>query len=144
MGVRVVAAGAALLVTSIVWSGTSAASVSSQKTTKDGVYTKAQAERAAPQYAKICANCHDPARVPDGKKPGPLLVGDAFLERWNDKMLGELMTLIRLTMPNDGSATITTDEAVDLTAYILQANKFPEGKEELKNDEAGKKIVILK
>ena len=139
-GAAYVFAGLALLLAS----SAAVASSSSQKTTKDGVYTKAQADKVAETYAKVCANCHDPAKVPEGKKPGPPLVGDVFFDNWKDRTLGELMTTIRLTMPNDGSMTLTADEAADLTAYILQLNKLPEGKEPLKNDDVGKKTVIAK
>lgn len=115
-----------------------------QRTTKDGVYTKAQADKASETYAKVCAGCHDPAKVPEGKKPSPPLVGDVFFDNWKDRTVGELMTTIRLTMPNDGSMTLTVEDAENLTAYILQLNKLPEGKEPLKNDDAGKKTVITK
>ncbi len=115
-----------------------------QQTTRDGVYTKAQADRVTEMYGKICANCHDPAKVPDGKKPAPPLLGDVFLDAWKDRPLVELMAVIRLTMPNDGSAVLTPEDAVDLAAYILQANKFPEGKAALKNDDAARKILIVK
>ena len=82
--------------------------------------------------------------MPEGKKPAPPLVGDVFFDNWKDRTLGELMTTIRLTMPNDGSMTLTVEDAENLTAYILQMNKLPEGKEPLKNDDAGKKTVIVK
>ena len=141
MGVRrsLITAGLALLVTTSV-----AIASSSQKTTKDGVYTTAQADKIAETYGKVCANCHDPAKVPEGKKPAPPLVGDVWYDNWKDRTLGELMTTIRLTMPNDGSMTLTVEDAENLTAYILQLNKFPEGKEPLKNDDVGKKTVITK
>jgi mono/diheme cytochrome c family protein len=132
-------AGVGLVLASAMLSASAA-----QKTTKDGVYTKAQADRATELYGKVCANCHDPSKVPADKKPAPPLVGDVFLDTWKDRALGELLTVIRVTMPNDGSAVLTPEDVVDLTAYILQANKFPEGKEPLKNDDAAKKIVIVK
>jgi len=134
---RLIAAGLALLLTSAVLA-------SSQKTTKDGVYTKAQADRVAGTFEKVCASCHIPEKVVEGKKPGPWLTGDVFFSNWADRTLGELMTTIRLTMPNDGSMVLTVEDATDLTAFILQMNKFPEGKEPLKNDDAGKKTVIAK
>ena len=117
-----------------------------QKTTKDGVFTKAQTERVTEMFGKVCANCHDPAKakVAEGKKPAPPLSGDLFLDNWKDKTLGELMATIRLTMPNDGSMTLTADDAADLTALILLNNKFPEGKDPLKYDDASKKIVFAK
>ena len=148
-GAAYVAAGLALLLVTSVAAASSSdrrpvRGSNGQKTTKDGVYTKAQADKVAETYAKACANCHDPAKVPEGKKPGPPLVGDVFFDNWKDRTLGELMTTIRLTMPNDGSMTLTVEDAENLTAYILQMNKLPEGKEPLKNDDVGKKTVIVK
>ena len=141
MGVRrsllaVCGAGLALVASAIL--------TAAQKTTRDGVYTKAQADRVTELYGKVCANCHDPAKVPEGKKPAPPLLGDVFLDTWKERPLGELMAVIRLTMPNDGSAVLTPDDATDLAAYILQANKFPAGTTPLTNDDAAKKIVIVK
>ena len=114
------------------------------KTTRDKVYSKTQAERGGKQYAQVCASCHDPAKVPAGKKPGPPLVGDKFLDKWKDRSLGELLENIETTMPNDGSAVLTADDTADLVAYILQANGFPDGPSPLKSGAASKDIVIVK
>ena len=118
--------------------------VSSQKTVKDKVYSKEQAERGAALSAKHCDRCHDPAKVPEGKKPGPPTVGTKFLETWQDKTLGELFATIFTTMPSDGSMALTADETLDAVAHILKANGFPEGTAPLKNDDAMKAIVIVK
>ena len=115
-----------------------------QKTTQDKVYTKAQATRGEKQYSTVCASCHDPAKVPAGKKPGPELVGDAFLTKWDGRTLGELQDQILTTMPNDGSVVLTEDQTADLVAYILQANKQPDGTADLKYGAASKDIVIKK
>ncbi len=115
-----------------------------QKTTQDKVYTKAQAARGEKQYSTACASCHDPAKVPAGKKPGPELIGDAFLTKWDGRTLGELLDQILTTMPNDGSAVLTEDQTADLVVYMLQANKFPDGTVDLKYGVASKDIVIKK
>ena len=108
------------------------------KTTRDKVYSNAK------QYAQVCASCHDPAKVPAGKKPGPPVVGDKFLDKWKDRTLGELLENIETTMPNDGSAVLTADDTADLVAYLLQANGFPDGPSPLKSGAASKDIVIVK
>ncbi len=115
-----------------------------QKTTTDKIYSKDQAARGAKQYATVCANCHDPAKVAAGKKPAPPLVGDAFLTKWDGRTLGELEDQIFTTMPNDGSATLTEDQTADLVAYILQANGMPDGPAALKYGAASKDVVIVK
>jgi len=115
-----------------------------QKTTQDKVYTKAQAARGEKQYTTVCATCHDPAKVTAGKKPAPELVGDKFLSTWDGRTLGELQDQILTTMPNDGSVVLTEDQTADLVAYILQANKQPEGMAELKYGASSKDVVIKK
>ena len=100
-------------------------------TTNDGVYTKEQADKAKAQYDKICADCH-PFTVAAKKKPKDRPLGEEpFFEEWEGRPVSELITNIHLTMPNDGSATLTEQEAADLTAYILQQNGFVPGKKAL-------------
>ncbi|HKV99064.1 MAG TPA: cytochrome c [Vicinamibacterales bacterium] len=115
-----------------------------QKTTQDKVYTKAQAARGEKQYATVCASCHDPAKVAAGKKPAPELVGDKFLSTWDGRTLGDLLDQILTTMPDDASVVLTEDQTADLVAYILQANKFPDGAADLKYGASSKDIVIKK
>jgi len=106
------------------------------KTTNDGVYTKAQAAGAKKQFDKICADCHA-FTVAAKKKSEDLPLGDEpFFENWSGRPLGELVTLIALTMPNDGSATVTEAEAVNLVAYVLQQNDFPAGSKPLTKESA--------
>lgn len=114
-----------------------------QRTTRDKVYSKEQAARGGDQYAKACARCHDPAKVEPGKKPGPPLVGEKFLETWRDRTLGELLTLIQLTMPNDGSAVLSAGETADVVAYMLSVNGYPEGPAPLKPGGATNDIMIV-
>jgi len=98
-----------------------------QKTSNDGVYTTAQADGAKAQFEKICAECH-PFTVAAKKKVKDVPLGDEpFFENWEGRALSELVTTIVLTMPNDGSAVVSDEEAVDLVAYILQKNGFPAG-----------------
>src|SRR5256885_315966 len=79
----------------------------SQKTTRDKVYSKTQAESGGKLYTQYCAACHDPARLEPGKRRGPDLAGDKFMAKWVDKPLGDLLTSIQTQMPNDGSADLT-------------------------------------
>jgi hypothetical protein len=107
-----------------------------QKTTNDGIYTKAQAEGAKAQFEKLCASCHA-FTVAEKKKPKDLPLGDEpFFESWTGKPLSEIISVITLTMPNDGSATVTDQEAIDLTAYILQQNGFNAGDKPLTKETA--------
>ena len=116
----------------------------SQKTTRDKLYSKDQATRGAEQYVKYCEKCHTPEKVPEGKKPGPPVVGPKFLETWADRTVGELFATIRDTMPSDGSTTLTPEQSLDAVAHILQINGFPDGPAPLKNDDQMKTAVIVK
>ena len=116
--------------------GTPAEGSAQTRTTNDGIYTKAQADRAKKQYDRMCADCH-PFTVAARKKPKDLPLGDEpFVQSWTGRSVGEMVTLIALTMPNDGSATVTEAEAVDLVAYILQRNGYPAGKKPLTRETA--------
>jgi mono/diheme cytochrome c family protein len=113
------------------------------KTTRDGVYTKDQAARGGKLYGSLCRDCHEPGAVlPPGTKPGPPLTGDPFLTKWKGRTLGELMTQIETTMPNDGSAFLDDAQTADITAYMLQANGFPDGQAALAMGGASSGIVI--
>jgi mono/diheme cytochrome c family protein len=111
-----------------VWLAVIAASAAqTTTTTNSGVYTKAQADAAKPQFDKICADCH-PFTVAAKKKPKDVPLGDdPFYENWTGRPLAEMITTIALTMPNDGSAVVSEEEAANLVAYILQQNGFAAG-----------------
>jgi cytochrome c5 len=107
-----------------------------QKTSNDGIYTKAQADGARAQFDKICAECH-PFTVAEKKKIKDIPLGDEpFFENWEGRTLSEIVTTLALTMPNDGSAVVSDEEALDLVAYILQKNGFPAGSSPLTTDTA--------
>lgn len=143
MGLALKAAGALLIgVLAVRAAVPAAAQTPPRVTTRDKVYSKEQAARGEKQYNAVCASCHDPARVPEGKKPGPPLVGEKFLDKWQDRTLGELLTTIVTTMPNDGSAFLSDAESADVVAYLLQANGFPDGPSPFKPSD--KEIVIVR
>ena len=134
---RVLLAGSCLAwATALGASSLAARGYATQTTTNDGIYSKAQADGAKAQFEKICAECH-PFTVAARKKPKDLPLGDEpFFQQWSGRPLTELVTLIALTMPNDGSAVVSDAEAVDLVAYILQQNGFPAGSNPLTKESA--------
>ena len=119
-----------------------AAATPAQKSTNDAVYSKAQADAAKAQYNKICADCH-PFSDAEKKRPKDVpLGGEAFFQNWAGRSLGEITSTIALTMPNDGSAVVSEEEARNLVAFILQKNGFPAGAKPL--DKAGDAAVIAR
>lgn len=122
----------ALVVVLTSWAaviGTAAASHgrAAQKTTNDGIYSAAQADKAKADYDRLCARCHAFA-IADRKTPNDaVLGGEAFITKWTGRPVSELVSVIAMTMPNDGSAVVEEPQALDLTAYILQRNGYPAG-----------------
>lgn len=105
-----------------------------QKSTNDGIYTKEQADGARQLFVKVCQACH-PFTVAGKKTPKDFPLGeDPFFEEWGGRPVKELINVIALTMPNDGSAVLNDQEATDLVAYILQQNGFAPGKTPLTKD----------
>jgi cytochrome c5 len=120
----------------LVCSGTAMRAAARQKTTNDGIFSMAQADAAKAPYVKLCSECHA-FTVATLKQPKDLPLGDEpFLKKWEGRTLDELLTLIVTTMPNDGSAIVSDEEALNLLAYVLQQNGFAPGKAPLNKDGA--------
>lgn len=98
------------------------------RTTKDAVYSAAQATRGAAVYREKCVACHGAKLEGDF---GPPLTGEAFLGIWGGLALSELFDKIHNTMPADAPGTLTRPQALDVVTYILQANQSPAGAADL-------------
>jgi S-disulfanyl-L-cysteine oxidoreductase SoxD len=110
------------------------------RTANDSIYTDAQAARGRTLYQEKCATCHGDAL--EGKIAPPL-AGSGFLAVWGAQPLSELAGKIRNTMPAKDPGKLKPSETADLVAYILQAGKFPSGRNELGVDEAVLKSIVL-
>jgi mono/diheme cytochrome c family protein len=120
-----------------------AASPASAKNIWDGVYTDDQAARGKAQYNTSCSSCH--MEDLSGSGQALPLAGDAFTDVWEGQTMADLLGLVQGTMPQDKPGSLTPEAALDVITYVIQVNKFPSGKEELKNDpDALKNILITK
>jgi len=115
-----------------------------------GVYTAAQAARGERGYADKCVHCHGPdlrAEVPEQmardaaliargaiRKRTPALVGETFLANWNGLTVGKLLERIHVSMPQEAPGSMTTRQAADVLAFMLQRNGYPAGETELPPD----------
>jgi mono/diheme cytochrome c family protein len=95
----------------------------------DGVYNEAQATRGAPLFDKECAGCHGP----DGEGGGmaPALSGAAFNANYDGQSVGDLFDRNKTTMPVGKEGQLSGQQIADITAFMLQVNKFPAGPSEL-------------
>lgn len=113
------------------------------KSTNDGVYSADQAKRGQALYSESCSNCHMDDLSGSGQAPP--LAGDAFLENWEGRSVGDLFDNVRTTMPLNQPDSMSPQEYLDMVTFLLQSNGFPAGKDELKNDpETLKSIIITK
>ena len=99
-------------------------------------FLPSQATRGANVYAETCGTCHQPGQ----------LIGQSFVELWNDRRVYDFYGLVRSTMPLDNPGGLKDQEYLDVVAYLLQANHQASPKpDSLKADTAslrGAKISV--
>jgi cytochrome c5 len=76
-------------------------------------YLPSQADRGEKVYQSTCAMCH----------AGGQLVGQMFVDQWNNRRVYDLYALVRSTMPLDNPGGMKDGEYLDVIAYLLRANK---------------------
>ena len=83
-------------------------------------FTAAQAQAGQAVYLSRCAGCH----LADlgGRNEAPALAGPNFMSAWRTRTARDLHDYLRGTMPPGGAGTLSADEYLTVTAYILQAN----------------------
>jgi len=108
----------------------------------DGVYSEKQAARGKEIYRKECETCHLSDLT--GNDLTPALTGIAFEYRWGQLSIGDIFSIIRITMPQSAPDSLSSQEYIDTVSYLLQMNGFPVGKNELTTKESVlNKIIIL-
>jgi mono/diheme cytochrome c family protein len=107
-----------------------------RKTVWDGVFTAEQAARGKTLFAATCAVCHG-ADLNGVNRPA--LKGEVFANHWMEGSLEALFTHVKSMPPN--RANLGDAAYVDLLAFLLDANGFPAGAQEL-NAEAMPNIQI--
>jgi len=107
----------------------------------DGVYTTDQAKRGQELYGRECAACHGSDL--SGGESAPPLAGAGFLSNWTGLTVGDLFDRTQKSMPQNTPGKLSRAQNADIIAYLLSANRFPEGKNDLDRQvEALKQIRI--
>lgn len=96
----------------------------SDRSTADGVYTRAQAEQGREVFALACQSCHAPTQH----------AGNTFRGNWFGRSLWALFDYLRWSMPQTDPGTLSNDEYIALVAYLMQINRMPTGTEALAAD----------
>jgi mono/diheme cytochrome c family protein len=96
------------------------------ETFADPQYTAQQAAAGAEVYKATCARCHASAQWQGG----------IFAANWRDRRLSDFHDLVATTMPQDNPGSLTAQQYVDVTAYVLQLAGLPAGSVPLRGDSA--------
>jgi alcohol dehydrogenase (cytochrome c) len=96
--------------------------------TPPAVYSAAQADAGRAVYQTSCASCHMADLA--GRNEAPQLAGNNFMNTWRSRSTRDLFEFIQSTMPPTGE-TLSGDQYLAVTAFILQANGAPAGTQPL-------------
>ncbi|MFN7944335.1 MAG: PQQ-binding-like beta-propeller repeat protein [Blastocatellia bacterium] len=109
---------------------------------QSGIYTEAQASRGQALYEARCASCHG-LRL-EGGSASPL-AGTRFQSKWaqGNKTVDELYFITRTQMPYGEGNTMTTQQYIDIVAYLLRVNGWQAGSSELAADSSKLKQVRI-
>jgi mono/diheme cytochrome c family protein len=114
--------------------------VKTRKTVREAVYSAAQSERGKQVYEANCVNCHlaelDGSANPTAGARGAPLVGSRFVQDFGESKVSALFNKMKRDMPSGRPGTLTDQEYLDLTTYVLQRNSFPSGSAELTEEVA--------
>jgi mono/diheme cytochrome c family protein len=96
----------------------------------DGVFNADQVRRGRFAYNDHCAMCHgDDLISADGYAPD--LIGSSFASRWIGETVEARRERIQTTMPVGRGGTLEDQMVLDMIAYILDFNDYPQGDGEL-------------
>jgi mono/diheme cytochrome c family protein len=89
----------------------------------DGVFTADQSRSGRALYDEHCSGCHRGGQ----SSVNPENFGDGFQSAWGEDYLSSLYDVIEQTMPRGNPNSLQRAEYVDIVAYLLDSNGFPEG-----------------
>ncbi len=112
------------------------------KSTLDRVYSDAQAKRGRSIFNNNCSQCH--MEDLSGRESAPALAGDAFVQDWGGRTLADLFERIRTTMPQDAPGKLSTKAYIGVVSFLLKANGFPSGTDDLQDDSDTLKQILNK
>ena len=106
-----------------------------------GVYSAAQARRGLLEYARSCEHCHGSSLTGNPTDEVPSLVADGFMFHWRGKTVQELYGRLSKSMPSDAPGSLGAAAYLDLVAYLLEANGYPAGPQDLDRDRLSALVI---
>jgi len=112
--------------------GLAAQGPAAKVTTKERVYSAAQATRGEQTYMSTCVSCHPPATYK----------GAVFMN-WQGRTMGELLDFLMEKMPKNDPGSLSAKEYAQVMAFLLKLNGMPAGRADLPSDSGAlNKITI--
>jgi alcohol dehydrogenase (cytochrome c) len=96
------------------------------------MFTASQAAAGKAAYLLTCASCH--GENLSGSAVATPLNGNRFSQNWSGKTAEALFTYIRTRMPPGKPASLASETAAQVVAYILQVNGGQPGEKDLPAD----------
>ena len=106
-----------------------------------GVYSAAQAKRGLLEYSRSCEHCHDSNLTGNPTDEVPSLVADGFMFHWRGRTVQDLYARLSKSMPSDAPGSLDAGTYLDLVAYLLEANGFPSGPQDLDRDRLSALVI---
>ncbi|GEM_PF-2091533 len=103
------------------------------RSTKDRVYSAAQAAEGRDIYDGRCKNCHTAISH----------TGAPFRTNWDKKPLADLFDYMVEKMPKDAPGTLSEEEYAQVLAYVLRMNGMPAGTDALPSDRNALKAIRI-
>lgn len=89
------------------------------------LYTEEQARRGQRAFRQVCSDCHYTSEFK----------GPVFTDAWARRTARDFYRELRRTMPDDNPGGLPRQTYVDVMAYILELNGYPDGPDELPPDD---------
>lgn len=104
------------------------------------LFTKAQADSGKQKFLENCAVCHGPTLA---GRAGPALKGPNFASVKAKFHVGDIFTIVSQNMPATEPGSLTHQDYVEIMAFLLQQNGYPDGNKPLTFEEAKESKVML-
>jgi mono/diheme cytochrome c family protein len=106
-------------------------------------FTADQVTRGSDIYAERCVQCHGDT-LDNGEFGGAPLNGSYFKKHWGGGSVAALVAFMKAKMPPDRPGSLTDQSYAELAAFLLDANDYPKGDNQLPSDTPSQEKLSLK
>jgi len=104
------------------------------RSTRDGVYTEAQATAGRTLYNDLCNSCHAPLQNH---------IGPVFRQSWSGSTVNDMMDYMVAEMPKNDPGSLSATDYAAVIAYLFQLNGMPAGPAPLAADAASLRQIRI-